>query len=77
MWVNCAARMVQARYKRKKAQKMEKKIGKNMVSTNCKTKAKTNVVVFMFTTTRISKLIYTESFNKRLACNHAKCFFLK
>jgi len=32
------------------------------------TAVKTNVVVFMFTTTQTSKLIYTALFKKCLAC---------
>jgi len=78
VWVSCAGRMVQARYEEKGPKKWRKRIGKNMVSTNCKTTVKTNVVVFMFTTTWISKLIYTESFKTRLTFNHAKkVFFIR
>ena len=51
---------------------MEKKIGKNVVPTNCKNGVKTYVVVLMFTTVRISKLMYTASSTNAM---HAKRFF--
>jgi hypothetical protein len=70
--------MVQERYQRKKGpKKRRKKIGDNMVSTKCKTAVRTHVVVFMFPTTQISKLIYTASFNKCLAFKPREKVFFK
>jgi hypothetical protein len=73
VWVSYAARYRQDIIEEKRPpKKWRAKTGKSTVSTNCKAGVKTNVVVFAFATPRISKLTYTASFNKCLACETCK-----